>query len=98
MKDRIFEIITSALGELNASLNSQELYNPTLETRLYGPNAALDSMSLVTLIADIEDRINTEFRIDIVLADERAMSQVRSPFGRVGALVDYIEQLLVENK
>jgi acyl carrier protein len=98
MKDRIFQIIASALAELNSSINSNELYNPTLETRLYGLNAALDSMSLVTLISDIEDRINTEFQIDIVLADERAMSRARSPFGSVGTLVEYIEQLLVENK
>ncbi len=98
MKDRIFEITSSALRELNSSINSPDLENPTVETRLYGAKSALDSISLVTLIADIEDRISTEFGKDIVLADERAMSQTRSPFGRVGTLVDYIELLLAEDQ
>jgi hypothetical protein len=32
----------------------------------------------------------------IVLADERAMSQKRSPFATAGTLADYIELLLSE--
>lgn len=98
MKEKISGIVLQSLVEVTKDLNTPELNSPTFETRLYGGNSALDSMSLVTLIADIEDRINSEFGKDIVLADERAMSQTRSPFSRVGALVDYVEQLLIENK
>lgn len=96
MKEQITRIVYECLAEANKGLGAPELEKPDLETRLYGAKSALDSISLVTLIADVEDRIATEFGRDIILADERAMSQRRSPFGRVGTLVDYIEQLLNE--
>ena len=98
MKDKILKTVSDCLLNLNSSLNSAELEKPTFETRLYGSNSVLDSITLVTLIADIEDRISMEFGKDIILADERAMSQTRSPFGQVGTLVDYIEQLLENDK
>ncbi len=96
MKEKIHEVVTGAIIELNNELQIEELKAPTSETRLYGAKSALDSISLVTLIADVEDKISSEFGKDIVLADERAMSQRLSPFGRVGTLVDYIEKLLSE--
>lgn len=92
MKDKILKIVVETIHELNEEINSTELQNPTLETRLYGAKSAFDSISLVMLIADIEDKIRQEFGVDIVLADERAMSQLHSPFGRVGYLVQYIEE------
>ena len=72
--------------------------HPTLETRLYGVKSALDSIHLVTLIADVEEKIAEEFGKDIILTDERAMSQTRSPFGRVETLANYIEELLNKNE
>ncbi len=98
MKEKISGIVIQSLIEVTKDLNTPELNSPTFETRLYGAKSPLDSMSLVILIADIEDRISSEFGKDIVLADERAMSQTRSPFGSVGTLVDYIQHLLIENK
>jgi acyl carrier protein len=98
MKQKIYEVVTGAILELNNELQVEELNSPTSETRLYGSKSALDSISLVTLIADIEDKISAEFGRDIVLADERAMSQRLSPFGRVSTLVDYIEKLLSEEQ
>lgn len=94
MRERVTAIVFETLRELNSQLGAAELENPSLETRLYGTKSALDSIHLVTLIADIEEKIAKEFGKDIVLADERAMSQTRSPFGRAGTLIDYICQLL----
>lgn len=98
MKQKIHEVVTEAIIELNNELQIEDLKTPSSETRLYGAKSALDSISLVTLIADVEDKISSEFGKDIVLADERAMSQRLSPFGRVGTLVDYIEKLLSEEQ
>lgn len=96
MKSKISHLVIQAISDLNTELQVDELNSVTAETRLYGSKSALDSIALVTLIADIEDKVSSEFGKDIVLADERAMSQRLSPFGRVGTLVDYIEQLLLE--
>ena len=98
MRETITKIVYDALAEANKGLGLPELQTPDLETRLYGAKSALDSISLVTLIADIEERVSADFGKDIVLADERAMNQRLSPFGRVGTLVDYIEKLLGETE
>ena len=58
--------------------------------------AALDSLALVSLIADLEARIEMDFGRSVVLADERALSQVRSPYRTVDSLAAYIETLLNE--
>jgi len=96
MKNKIVKIITEALKEINDDLESKELENITLETKLYGGNAALDSLALVSLITDLEDLISDKFDQDVVLADEKAMSQRTSPFRSVESLSNYIVTLLEE--
>jgi acyl carrier protein len=64
----------------------------TPETRLIGREAVLDSMGLVNLIVEVEQRLEEEYDLAVVLADERAMSQKNSPFRTVQSLADYICQ------
>jgi acyl carrier protein len=45
----------------------------------------------------IEQNIEDEFDVSITIADEKAMSQKRSPFRTIGTLADYIDMLLREN-
>jgi acyl carrier protein len=66
------------------------------QIRLFGANAKLDSLGLVTLLLDIEQEINDQFDALISLVDERAMSQTKSPFRTIGTLTDYIEKLIEE--
>lgn len=58
----------------------------------------LDSLSLVSFITDIESLISDEFDKNIILADEKAMSQRVSPFRTVETLTVYIKKLLTEEK
>lgn len=95
MDSKVKNIVVNTLKEFNAELQNEDLANPTLETSLYGLNGNLDSLGLVSLIADLEQRINDEFSTDLILADERAMSSRNSPFRNVGSLAAYIEKLLV---
>jgi acyl carrier protein len=64
------------------------------DTRLIGREGLLDSMGLVTLIVGVEQRLEEEYDLVVVLADERAISQKHSPFRSVGSLADYICQLV----
>lgn len=66
------------------------------DTRLIGRKGVLDSMGLVTLVVDIEQRLEEEHDVVIIVADERAMSQKHSPFRSVGSLADYIVHLVEE--
>lgn len=94
MKETIYEIIASAVRETGEELGNETLQNVNEETKLFGNGGALDSLALVSLIADIEDKIDDTFNRSIVLADERAMSQRTSPFRNVGTLCLYVEKLL----
>ena len=96
MQQKIEKIIVEALVELNEELENENLNNPTIETKLYGGSGALDSLTLVSLITDLEERISDEFEKDIILADEKAMSQRTSPFRSVETLTNYIQKLLEE--
>jgi len=96
MKERILGIICKSIEEINDELDNEALNQPSPETVIYGGNGNLDSIALVNLISLLEDKIYDEFDQDVVLADERAMSQRRSPFSTVGNLSIYIEKLLRE--
>lgn len=94
MRERIIAIVADAVRELNNELKLPELSDPGTQTLLYGNGAPLDSLSLVSLVADIEERLSDELNQDVVLADERAMSRNHSPFRQIGGLAAYIEELL----
>ena len=70
----------------------------SIETYLYGRKSNLDSLGLVNLIVAVEEKISDEFQALLTLADERAMSQKRSPFKTIGTLAEYISTLLEEHE
>jgi acyl carrier protein len=77
----------------------QELGKPVLaqadeQTRLFGEASPLDSIGLVTLMADLEDDIHQAAGVWVTIADEKAMSRLTSPFRRVGLLADHIVELV----
>ena len=65
-------------------------------TELFGSHGLFDSLGLVTIVLDIESIINEKLNLEIVIADDRAMSQSRSPFRTIGALADYVLLLIQE--
>jgi acyl carrier protein len=67
-------------------------------TRLIGRKAVLNSLGLVSLIVDIEQRLSDDYEISVTIADERAMSQEKSPFRTIGTLAEYISLLIKEHR
>ncbi len=94
MKEKINNIIYEVLKEINEELELEELNNPNENTKLFGGNGVLDSLSLVLFITDLEEKIDDEFDMQIVLADEKAMSARTSPFRNVKSLNEYVLKLL----
>lgn len=94
MQEKIEKIIIDTLKELNEELENDSFTNPNLKTKLYGIDGAMDSLALVSFIADLEDKISDEFEKDIILADEKAMSAKTSPFRNIESLTSYIKSLL----
>ena len=94
IRGRIIEIIAAALEDMRDEYETIELAEPVEKTPLFGRRSSLDSLGLVSLIVDVEERVSEEFGRDIVLVDEKAMSQKVSPFLSVGSLARYIDNLL----
>ena len=100
-KNKIMDTIIFGLRDIISvqdDSNSDLLDNVTEATHLIGPKSFIDSLTLVSLIVDIEQKINEEYDITVTIADERAMSQKNSPFRTVGTLTDYVEILVNEQK
>ena len=96
MNESIDALIRAALRELGEELGRPELAAATDDTRLFGAKSPLDSMALVSLLADVEGRLARDLGRTVVLADDRAMSQLRSPFRTVGSLRAHIVARLQE--
>tara|TARA_B110000503_G_scaffold138393_1_gene224490 strand:- start:5203 stop:5517 length:315 start_codon:yes stop_codon:yes gene_type:complete len=60
------------------------------DTRLFGGGGLLDSMGVVILLSDLEDRLDDEFDVMLSLASDSTMSKTRSPFRNVKSLAKYI--------
>lgn len=65
---------------------------------LIGPGGLLDSLGLVALVIAVENLIADTYGVRLTLADERALSQQRSPFRTVRRLAEYAAtRLAAEN-
>jgi acyl carrier protein len=93
-RDELLGVVKEAVKD---ALTEQKLEVPAdlgVVTPLFGRGAPFDSLGLVTLIMEIERRLEEELNVTVVLADERAMSRRASPFRTLGSLVDYVEERL----
>ena len=86
--------IFNAIDEVNQIAEPEQILKKAQETVLFGEGSQLDSLGLVSLIVATEQQVQEAFGKSIVLADERAMSQKRSPFRTVSSLSEYIGTLL----
>ena len=97
MKDKIIKLIQKIAEDLNSTLPHPVEISKGPDAGLYGPGGVLDSLGLVRFIVEIEAAVEDQFGAAVILANDRAMSQKRSPFLTVGTLASYIEELLKEN-
>jgi hypothetical protein len=93
----VLEVIFKALNNLNDELDDGNKFEVNENTCLFGANAKLDSLSLVSVIVDVEGDISDLLGRSISLTDDRAMSQEISPFSNVKSLLTYIMVLASEN-
>lgn len=90
-RDQIQKIVLTALETVNDENSPTERFVVGPGTLLFGPDAPLDSLALVSVIVDVEQAVSDASGTEISLTDDRAMSQEISPFTDVAALTSYIE-------
>lgn len=89
----IVDLVLAAMEAANAGRDSAHRLEVSPTAPIFGAPSPLDSLGLVALLIDVEEALASE-GYPVVLSDERALSQRRSPFRSVPSLVDYIERLL----
>ncbi|EAK0439971.1 hypothetical protein L8X98_00505 [Campylobacter lari] len=99
MKNKIQERIIQTLQSTADEYEVEELKTANENTKLYnGFGGCLDSLALVSLVADLEELLSKEFNKEVTLADEKMMSARNSPFKDVESLTDYIIKKLQEQE
>lgn len=92
-RQQIIELICRIYTELAPPVEGG--FSVDESTLLFG--GQLDSVTVVSLIVELEEQIADHCGVSITIADDRAMSQQRSPFRTVGSLADYIQGLVTES-
>lgn len=95
-QEQIQDVTRKCLADLLAQNPEVKVESIDESTRLIGSQSVLDSLGLVTLIVDIEQAVEDQFGVSITIANERAMSQTKSPFRSVQTLSEYVELLVKE--
>lgn len=95
-REQIESTVLAAVDEVNLTLPENMKLEPTPDAVVFGRGGKLDSLGLVNFILAVEERLYADLAMEVSLADERAMSQTRSPFRSISSLVDYIQELCNE--
>jgi len=94
--ERISKAVFAAVDDLNQQLPAGVQIDKSLDAPLYGASGKLESLDFVTLIMEVEEKINAAFGTDITIADDNLLSKERSPFSTLGTLNDYLQELLAK--
>jgi len=93
-QERITTAVYSAVDELNSQLPKGAQIEKSPDAPLYGTGGNLESLDFVTFIMEVEERIKSEFGVDITITDENLLSKEKSPFSSLRTLIEYLEELL----
>src|SRR5438093_13299957 len=95
-EERIAKAVYAAVDSLNEQLPKGVQIDKSLDAPLYGASGKLESLDFVTLIMEVEEKINAEFGTDITIADDNLLSKEKSPFATLGTSIEYLHDLLKE--
>lgn len=84
--DLLLTVLKSSLDEIDGRVDLAEGEN----IKLFGGEGLLDSIGLVSYIVEVEEKLEDEFSVSVVLANEKAMSRRTSPFARISYLAEFI--------
>jgi acyl carrier protein len=87
---QIEKIVFACVDRLNEQLPSELRVVKAGETVIVGEGAAIDSLSLVSLIVDIEENIASELRWTVNLLDIEFAGEAGPQFRTLGELVRWI--------
>ena len=90
----ILKIVLDQVELLKETFSKEQQFEVNDNTILFGKNSNIDSLSLVSLIVDLESIFFDEFNLEISLTDDNAMTRKISPFDTISTLTDYILEVV----
>jgi len=91
-----YDIVVASLEEVFAQTGTPLPEAVSGDTVLVGKDAVLDSLGVVSLIVEVEQRVEEAHGVSVTLANDRAMSQRNSPFRTIGVLTDHLLSMVAE--
>ncbi len=85
----IKDILIDAIAEVNEELGIEELKDIQNDTPLF---TLLDSMAVLDLILEIEDRLQQKYGKYIQIADDKSMDPLNTPFKTFQTLLEYVQE------
>ena len=84
----IREIILESLEEVNKELKCIEFFDIKNETLIFDN---MDSMGVLELIIEIENKLQMQYGKFIQIADDTIMDEVKTPFKTLSSLIEFVE-------
>jgi acyl carrier protein len=97
-KEVALDVVLSCLKNTMEQFGTGQDAVVDTDTVIVGQSAVLDSIGVVSLIVDIEQRLEAEHGVAVTLASEKAMSQRSSPFRTCGVLAEHICSTIAEGQ
>ena len=85
----VLQLIFECIASLNTERAPSEQLALDEKTELLSESSTLDSLGFVSLVTDLEERIQVQTSKDVMLATA-AMDTENNPFRTVGKLADFI--------
>jgi acyl carrier protein len=92
--EKVVKIVINQVEQLRDTLTEEQKFEVNKDTKLFGNNSNIDSLSLVSIIVDLEMLFSEEYGFDLSLTDDRAMTREISPFISITSLADYIVEII----
>ena len=90
MFENVKTIIEVAIRQQDLLLDEPIDLSRAEESALYGDDGTIDSLTLVSIIVDIEQQIRHRFGVEVHLADTTDLPQSATPFSTLGTLSEYV--------
>lgn len=91
MKEKVEKIVFNVVKNNTEDLNIGSINYDTL---LLSEGSAIDSITIVSIIVDLESEMSDAFQKEISLSDDHAMTRKISPYENVKNLIEYVLELL----
>lgn len=97
-KKEIHNLVINQVEQLVDTFPSEQQFKVNSNTALIGKGSNIDSLSLVSIIVDLEMIFTDKLDSSFSLMDEHALTREISPFESIANLVDYIYERVLEIK